>query len=134
MFEQLQKEIERREKDKQQTQVFAPQTEQHKQFYLMCKNISFYLWDIPTDRHDQLAKHLDARCCFNHLIGLPMKQGVKHQMYDYERRIYDELMKPLPDNTDDIVARQQYKHLAIIKATGLGITEFALRWIAWMCL
>jgi hypothetical protein len=29
--------------------------------------------------------------------------------------------------------RQQYKHIAVIKSTGLGITEFVLRWIAWMC-
>jgi len=137
MFEQLQKEIERREKDRHHKDIFSSQTEQHKQFYSICKNIPFYLWNLSEDsnrRHDQLAKHLKCRCCFNHLIGLPIKQGVKHQMYDYERRIYDELMKPLPDNREDIVTRQQYKHLAIIKATGLGISEFALRWIAWMCL
>jgi len=72
--------------------------------------------------------------CFNHLISLPVKHGVKHQLYDYERKIYDELMKPAPTNTDDIITMQQHKHLAIIKATGLGISEFTLRWIAWMCL
>ena len=43
-------------------------------------------------------------------------------------------MKPPPNNTDDIVTKQQYKHLWILKSTGLGITEFFLRWIAWMAL
>src|SRR5919206_1542704 len=42
-------------------------------------------------------------------------------------------MKDKPKPTDSIVIRQQHKHLAVIKATGLGITEFVLRWIAWMC-
>ena len=43
MFEQLQKEIEKREKDQDKTSVFAPATEQHKQFYALCKNIPFYV-------------------------------------------------------------------------------------------
>jgi DNA helicase IV len=43
-------------------------------------------------------------------------------------------MKDKPKPTmDSIITRQQHKHLAIIKATGLGITEVVLRWIAWMC-
>jgi late competence protein required for DNA uptake (superfamily II DNA/RNA helicase) len=41
-------------------------------------------------------------------------------MFDYEKEIYDAL--------------QQTKYVWIKKATGLGITEFCLRWIAWMCL
>jgi hypothetical protein len=60
-------------------------------------------------------------CCFNHLIGLPKdREGVEHPLYDYEENIIDIL-----DNT---------KHLWILKATGLGITELILRWMAWLCL
>ena len=72
-------------------------------------------------------------CCFNHLIGLPQKHAVKHNLYSYEYDLFKELMKERPKPTDDIITRQQHKHLATIKATGLGITEFVLRWIAWMC-
>jgi hypothetical protein len=54
---------------------------------------------------EDLARELNSRCCFNHLIGLPVKHRIKHPMYDYERRIYDELMKPAPGNADDIVTR-----------------------------
>jgi hypothetical protein len=43
-------------------------------------------------------------------------------------------MKDKPKPIDSIINRQQYKHIAVIKATGLGITEFVLRWIVWMCL
>ena len=67
---------------------------------------SFYCWsDIPDD-------------CFNHLIGLPTKDGVIHQLYDYEKQVYDTL--------------QNQKYLWIKKATGLGITEFILRYMAWL--
>ena len=73
-------------------------------------------------------------CCWNHLIGLPEKDRIKHNLYIYEYNLFKELMKDKPKAIDDIVTRQQHKHLAIIKATGLGITEFVLRWIAWMCI
>lgn len=136
MFEQLQKEIEKREKGQDKTSVFAPATEQHKQFYALCKNIPFYVWNLTHEKHDELAKHLNNRCCYNHLIGLPVKQGVKHHIYDYERLLFDELMKSKPDNdvTATIIEKQQYKHLAVVMATGLGISEFVLRWLSWLCL
>jgi hypothetical protein len=41
-------------------------------------------------------------------------------MFDYEQQIYDAL--------------QETKHVWIKKATGLGITEFMLRYTAWLCL
>jgi hypothetical protein len=41
-------------------------------------------------------------------------------MFDYEKEIFHAL--------------QQHKHIWIKKATGLGITEFMLRYIAWKCL
>ncbi|MGA9171995.1 MAG: hypothetical protein WBZ20_17795, partial [Nitrososphaeraceae archaeon] len=59
---------------------------------------------------------------------------VKHSLYMYEYDLFQELMKDRPKPNDSIVMRQQHKHLAVIKATGLGITEFVLRWIAWMCI
>jgi hypothetical protein len=68
-----------------------------------------------------------------YLIGLPEKHGVKHNLYQYEYNLFAELMKDKPKPTEDIIKRQLYKHIAVIKATGLGITEFVLRWIAWMC-
>lgn len=41
-------------------------------------------------------------------------------LFDYEQKIYDVL--------------QETKYVWIKKATGLGITEFMLRYIAWLCL
>ena len=41
-------------------------------------------------------------------------------LFDYEQLLYNEL--------------QSHKHLWIKKATGLGVTEFMLRYMAWLCL
>jgi hypothetical protein len=57
-------------------------------------------------------------CCFNHVIGLLQKNGVEKPLYDYEKIIFDSL--------------QSHKYLWIKKATGLGITEFMLRFTVWI--
>jgi hypothetical protein len=137
MFEALEKVIQQREKLQQSRDLYY-QSEEHKQFYSICKGIPFYKWEYllnnQEEQHDELAKKTHRRCCFNHLIGLPEKHGFKHNMYMYQYNLFQELMKDRPKpTTDSIVTRQQHKHLAVIKATGLGITEFVLRWIAWMC-
>src|ERR671923_217713 len=52
-------------------------------------------------------------------------------MFDYEKLLYDSLLiqdfsNPLQNNFKD-------KHLWVKKATGLGVTEFFLRFMAWLC-
>ena len=136
MVESLEKAIQQREKIQQSKDLYY-QSEEHKQFYSICKGIPFYRWEYLLDDHEaqhtDLAKQTHWLCCWNHLIGLPEKHGVKHNLYVDEYNLFYELMKDKPRPTDNIIMRQQHKHLAIIKATGLGITEFVLRWIAWMC-
>src|SRR5919202_4417000 len=44
-------------------------------------------------------------------------------LYDYQRMIFDSL-----------VTHDGNKHLWIKKATGLGISEFMLRFMAWLCI
>jgi hypothetical protein len=56
---------------------------------------------------------------FNHAIGLPVKDGKTYPLFDYEKMLFDAL--------------QSHKHIWIKKATGLGITEFILRYMAWLC-
>jgi hypothetical protein len=72
------------------------------------KGLPFYDWsdDSVTD--------------FNHAIGLPEKNGQPMPLFDYEQLIYDTL--------------QSNRHIWIKKATGLGVTEFMLRYMAWLCL
>ena len=57
--------------------------------------------------------------CFNHLVGLPEKEnGIKLPLFDYEAEIYQKL--------------KTHKYLWILKATGLGISEFFLRYMLWL--
>ena len=62
---------------------------------------------------------------FNHIVGLPVKDKVEHPIYDYEKILYDALIIPGKHFLD--------KHLWVKKATGLGVTEFMLRLMAWLC-
>ena len=85
------------------------------QFELL-KRLPFYCW-WEQSRTAKRANH--TRCCFNHVLGLPEKNGQPMPMFDYEQLLFNKL--------------QNHKHLWIKKATGLGITEFMLRYMAWLC-
>jgi hypothetical protein len=71
--------------------------------------------------HEDIRTNGD--CCFNHMIGLPQKDGNDKPLYDYEQLIFDCL-----------VTQNSNKHLWIKKATGLDISEFMLRFMAWLCI
>jgi hypothetical protein len=62
----------------------------------------------------------NGNCCFNHIIGLPTKDQFEKPIFDYEKIIFDVI--------------QNDRHVWIKKATGLGVTEFILRYMAWLCL
>jgi hypothetical protein len=81
----------------------------------------FWIWDKEQHKLEDIKTNGD--CCFNHIIGLPQKDGFDKPLYDYEGIIFDSL-----------VNRDANKHLWIKKATGLGVSEFMLRFMAWLCL
>ena len=76
----------------------------------LLKGLPFYNWNHPTN----------INTSFNHVIGLPLKEGKRFPLFDYEQMLFDTL--------------QNKKHIWIKKATGLGITEFMLRYMSWLCL
>ena len=88
------------------------------QFFEQFKSKPFWIWD--KEQHKLAFAKSNGQCCFNHIIGLPQKNGQPKPMFDYEREIFDVL--------------SNHKHVWIKKATGLGITEFMLRYMAWLCL
>jgi hypothetical protein len=94
---------------------------------------------------------------FNDIIGLPKKSGIPQPFWDYQYMIYKALTIPNYINTKpttnlvlshslmekkekERIKQEQYfyafklKHLWIKKATGLGITEFMLRFMCWLTL
>jgi hypothetical protein len=48
------------------------------------QNKPFWIWNI--DEHKQEDIRTDGDCCFNHIIGLPTKEGMEKAMFDYEKR------------------------------------------------
>ena len=83
----------------------------------------FWIWD--KEEHLRLAEQTNEQCCFNHIVGLPVKDKKAHPIYDYEKILYDSLL------TSDSSFKN--KHLWVKKATGLGVTEFMLRIMGWIC-
>ena len=84
-----------------------------------------------------------ATAVCEHIIGLPKKDGVEYPMFDYEQLLLNALLEPgylnshPKSHTHDpgnILYPFKVKHLWIKKATGLGVTEFMLRFMAWLCL
>jgi hypothetical protein len=78
----------------------------------------FWIWNIEEHKLADIITNGD--CCFNHIIGLPKKNAHDKPFFDYEKMLFDNL--------------RHHKHIWIKKATGLGITEFMLRYLAWLCL
>jgi hypothetical protein len=102
---------------------------------------AFWHWD--RGEHKEKDRSSKGDCCFNHQIGLPRKDGKRKPLFDYEGMLYRALLKPGYFNSRP--ASQSYtpgnvlypfkeKHLWVKKATGLGVTEFMLRFMAWLCL
>jgi hypothetical protein len=85
-------------------------------------NKPFWIWNV--EEHKQEDVRTNGYCCFNHIIGLPQKDGNDKPLNDYEQIIFDALVTHNGNN----------KHLWIKKATGLGISEFMLRFMTWLCL
>ncbi|MFL6470915.1 MAG: hypothetical protein ACJ71H_08700 [Nitrososphaeraceae archaeon] len=50
----------------------------------------FWIWDI--EEHKKEDTRTNGDCCFNHIIGLPQKDGNDKPLYDYEGIIFDSLV------------------------------------------
>ena len=108
-------------KDLQKRVILQASTIQQQSKLTELHNKSFWIWNI--EEHKQEDIRTNGNCCFNHIIGLPQKDGNDKPLYDYEEIIFDSL-----------VTQNGNKHLWIKKATGLGISEFMLRFMAWLCI
>lgn len=95
------------------------------------KNIPFYRWDVSREQHLDLAKETFCNCCFNHMIGLPIKPDTnkRYPMFEYEKIMFEHFMAS-KENPKSIVDPSYY--YLVVKSTGLGITEFILRLMAWL--
>jgi hypothetical protein len=100
--------------------------QQQSKLFDRLQNKPFWIWDIIEHKQEDIRTNGD--CCFNHIIGLPQKDSVDKPLYDYEQIIFDSLV------THDGNTNSSGKHIWIKKATGHGVSEFMLRFMAWLCL
>jgi hypothetical protein len=96
-------------------------TQQQSRLFERLQNKPFWIWNIGEHKQEDIKTNGD--CCFNHVVGLPQKDGIDKPLYDYQKILFEFL-----------VSQNNNKHLWIKKATGLGISEFMLRFMAWLCL
>lgn len=112
----------------QQKGISTAKTLSFNSSFQILKDKPFWIWD--QDEHRAQYIKLDGNCCFNHIIGLPVKNGKQFPLFDYEQLLFERLFGDVPH-----VEHEDFKdkHLWVLKSTGLGITEFFLRIIAWLC-
>ena len=55
----------------------------------------FWVWDKQQHKLEDIRT--DGNCCFNHIIGLPQKDGDDKPLYDYEEIIFDSLIGSAKD-------------------------------------
>jgi hypothetical protein len=89
--------------------------------FTMLQNKRFWIWNV--EEHKAEYAKTKGQYCMQHIIGLPQKDSVDKPLFDYEQIILDAL-----------ISTAGTKHLWIKKATGLGVSEFMLRFMAWLCL
>lgn len=90
----------------------------------------FWIWDATVHRLED--SKTEGSCCFNHIVGTPIKNKMEKPMFDYEKRLFDALL--LSNYENPLKQGFKHRHLWVKKATGLGVTEFVLRMMAWLCL
>jgi hypothetical protein len=103
---------------------------EHSQLLQRLRHKPFWIWDQAKHKKEDIKTK--GECCFNHIIGLPKKDNVEKPMFEYEKLLYDFLL--IPEYNNPSQHNFKIKHLWVKKATGLGVTEFFLRFMAWLCL
>jgi hypothetical protein len=110
--------------------VQSQSSPEHNQLLQRLRDKPFWIWNQSEHKQEDIKTKGD--CCFNHIIGLPTKDKQEKPLFDYERLLYDSLLTP--DFYNPLRHTFKLKHLWVKKATGLGITELFLRFMAWLCL
>jgi late competence protein required for DNA uptake (superfamily II DNA/RNA helicase) len=113
--------------------IHSQQNSEQSKLFEKLRDKPFWIWNVKEHKQEDIKTKGD--CCFNHIIGLPTKEGIDKPLYDYEKIIFESLsISTLTSISNEIIKNGTTKHLWIKKATGLGITEFMLRYMAWLCL
>ncbi len=64
--------------------------QQQTQSFDKLQNKPFWIWNI--EEHKQEDIRTKGECCFNHIIGLPTKDGLEKPIFDYQELLYYALL------------------------------------------
>jgi hypothetical protein len=67
--------------------VAIEQAQQQSRLFERLQNKPFWIWN--KEGHKQEDIKTNGHCCFNHIIGLPQKDGSDTPLYDYEEIRFD---------------------------------------------
>jgi hypothetical protein len=68
------------------------QQQQQTQSFDKLHNKPFWIWN--TQEHKLEDVRTKGECCFNHIIGLPTKDGLEKPIFDYQELLYETLLSP----------------------------------------
>ena len=101
-------------------------------------NISYPLFDYeglviralmePYYLNTHLPTEEERSLFHKKIVDAEFKTADKH---DNVRKAHEQVLR---ERREILVDTKKFRHCAVLKATGLGISELALRWILWMCL
>jgi hypothetical protein len=77
-------------------------------------------WIQDKQQHREQFINTNGNCCFNHIIGLPVKNGQEFPIFDYELDVIEKV--------------ERNRNIFIKKASGIGATELILRYLTWKIL
>ena len=87
--------------------------------------LPFYRFELTREQHIAEYDKTKGRCCFNHFIGMPEKHGKVFPFFEYEKVLWHDFEKSLNNESPQ-------RLFAVLKATGIGMTEYIIRVMAWM--
>src|SRR4029079_2107373 len=73
----------------------------------------FWHWD--KQQHTEEHIRTNGQCCFNHILGLPIKNNKEYPIFDFQKQIFDAL--------------EECQNVWIKKARGIGVTTFIIRYL-----
>ena len=84
------------------------------------KGLPFWNWNV--EEHRAIFNATNGNCCFNHCLGLPIKNNKEFPIFDFQKLIFDALENLGINN------------IWIKKARGIGVTTFMIRYLVWKIL
>ena len=84
------------------------------------KDKPFWIWDQQEHNEQFIKGKTNGQCCFNHIIGKPVKNDKEYDIFPFQKLIFDSI--------------EHNQNIWILKSRGIGITTFMIRYLAWKIL